>query len=290
MKPSDNPNPPTRYQRREQAATEALRGLVRDLLTDKFPDLAGMEEDFLLSLDIRVNLQADGKLAFEPDLRSQLIAQMEELLEPVEAFRMGAVYDFHEKSHDTIACRPPDAISVFAGYDPFGHPTWTCFDSVSTTAKKKDGSVHVIIQSGKELKTGQLAEFGKSSHAYSVLGQLCLGYLPLPRAYQKIANAPHLALTLQVVECRNSRGEFELKLNILCGGLLSDEFETLLEDTILRPFAAELRNAEQTLSRISEKSEQAWRDQDTHTLSSLLRKIPAFLGRTANQLQASLSD
>ncbi|MEX2606892.1 MAG: hypothetical protein WD708_06060 [Kiritimatiellia bacterium] len=287
MKPFDNSNPRTRYQRREQAAADALRGLVRDLLTDQFPGAADMEEEFILRLYMRVRLNAEGQLRFEPDLRSQLIGQMEEMLETTEAFRMGTVYDFHENSYDAIASRPPDAESVFAGYDPFGHPTWVSFDTVSSGIKKENESVHVIIQSGKELKSRQLAEYGKSSHAYSLLGQLCVGYLPLPAAYQKIANAPRLAVTLQVVESRNSRGGFELHLNILCGGLLIEEFETLLEEPGLHSFACKLREAEQNLSRLSKKAQQAWRHQDTQTLNSILKQIPSFLGRTTNQLQTS---
>lgn len=285
MKPSDNPNPPTRYQRREQAAADALRGLVRDLLTDRFPDAAGLEEDLLLSLNMRVNLQAHGNLQFQPDLRSQLIEQMEDLLQPTEAFRLGTVYDFHEKSHDTPACRPPDAESIFAGYDPFGTPTWTPFSTVASLPGEQEETLQVVVQSGKELKFGQLADYGKSSHAYSILGQLCAGYLPLPGAYQKIANAPHLALSLQVVECRNSRGGFELNLNILCGGLLIEELETLLEESCLRDFASELRKAGEHLFRLSEKAEQAWRHQDTQTLNSLLKRVPSFLGRLAKNLE-----
>ncbi len=249
-----------------------------------------MEEDFILGLNIRVNLQADGKLQFEPDLKSQLLEQMEDLLQPTEAFRMGAVYDFHEKSHDTIACRPPDATSVFTGYDPFGNPTWTPFVSVASLPNEQEKTLHVVIQSGKELKSRQLAEYGKSSHAYSILGQLCAGYLPLPGAYQKIANAPHLALTIQVLECRNSRGGFELNLNILCGGLLIEEFETLLEEPRLREFVSELRKAEEHLFRLSEKAERAWRHQDTQTLNNLLKQVPSFLGRLAKNLAKNLGN
>lgn len=288
MKPPDNPNTLTRYERRERAAADVLRGLVRDFLVDHFPGAANLEEDLLLNLVLRVNPREDGQLRFDPDLRSQLILQMENLLKPAEAFQPGAVFDFYEDSSDTVNSRPPDAVSVFAGYDPFGHPVWTPFETIAPGNAKESESVRVLIQTGKELKSRQLAEYGKSSHDYSILGQLCLGYLPLPAAYQPIANSPRLALTLQVVECRNSRGGFELNLNILCGGLLTEEFETLLQEPGFHTFASELRNAEKMLFRLSEKAKQAWKHQDTHTLNQQLKRVPSFLGRTANQLQKSL--
>ncbi|MDF3129802.1 hypothetical protein P0Y35_11395 [Kiritimatiellaeota bacterium B1221] len=263
-----NPNAPenTRSQRREQAAADALRSFIRDTLQEKFPLLDTEEIDLPLNLSLHISCAESGELQFEPDLRSQVIAQAEAHLNPLGIFQDGTVYDFYDKQPK----RPPSALSAFAGYDAFGHPKWTPVSELK-------------IFRGKELKTEQLSAYGKNDKAFNILGQVTLGPLPVPKAYQPLTGTDSFALTIQIVETRNTRAHFSLELNLLVGGLLPDERDEMLQELPLRQIHQALRALEQEVDLLRHHAEKAWTDQDNKRFNHELQKVPKLLADFANQ-------
>lgn len=275
MQRSDNTKTtePSRTQRRTKAAEDALRSLIRDTLLDKFPALKDSVDELPLTLALKVNCSESGELTFDPELREQVIAQAYSLLQNGDAFQYGRVYDFHEQSHQTPECIPPNATAVFSGYDPFGHPQWSQIDML--LAKKTSAKIF----SGKDLKTEQLQAYGKNDKAFNILGQLILGPLRVPKAYQTLTESTEWALTLQVVETRDAQNHFGLQLNLLAGRLLPDELLSMLEDKGCRALADALATLYESVTRMEQKACEAWSNHDHKRLENILKKVPQILGQ-----------
>lgn len=273
MQAPDNSNPhqPTRAERREKAAADALRSLIRDILLDKFPLLEAEEMDLPLNLSLCLR---GNELSFEPDLRRQVLEQAEAFLKPRETFLPGAVYDFHEQRPQ----RPPDALAVFAGYDPVGHPKWSPVSAVfSESANRK-------IFSGKELKTEQLREYGKDDKRYNILGQVILGPLPVPKAYQQLTGCAEWALTLHIVETRDIKNHFALQLNLLAGNLLPEELDAMIQELPLRDLNRAVLQLQEQVLNLENRAREAWIHQDTRTFNHALQIVPRLLGEFSAQL------
>lgn len=274
MKSTPNPPECTQSQRREKAASDALRALIRDTLLDKFPSLADSPLEIPLQLSLRVTCSDPGTLEFEPGLREQLLTQTEVFLQPRETFQFGTVYDF--QSHTN--CRPPDALAVFAGYDALGHPQWSAVSGILSP------ELPLRIMSGKELKKEQLQACGKNDKAFDILGQVVRGPLPTPKAYQKLTGNPEWALTCQIVECRDSRGHFALRVNLLAAGLLPEELNSLLQETAFHNLGRALSELEEAVYQLEQRSLQAWKHQNHPERAKLLERVPKLLGSFAARL------
>lgn len=277
MQAPDNTNQsePTRSQRREQAAADALRGLIRDILQDKFPDFDLQPAPLSLNLSLELRPGETGALRFTPPLREQMLDQTEVQMGTRQAFLPGTVYDFHAQSHALPGCRPPDARSVFAGYDPLGHPKWS-----PVTDLIRPGETLRIL-SGKDMKSEQLAAFGKNDPAFNILGQLIVGPSPVPEACQPLTGSPEFALSVQIVETRDPRGRFALASNLLCGGLLPDELTTMLQDSTLVHLRAGVVALTDQLARLERQALLAWTHQDRSELNKLLSAVPKLLAACA---------
>jgi hypothetical protein len=274
---NSNPQQSTRSQRREQAAADALRSLIRDTLLDKFPVLA--EEHIEIPLHLSLKLTGEA-LKFTPDLRSQILEQAEAFLAPCESFHPGSVFDFHARTAEAPGCRPPGALDVFAGYDPLGHPKWS-----RLSAMLPEG-LPLKIFSGKELKTEQLLAHGKNDKNYNLLGQLILGPLPVPRVYQNFTESPECALTLQIVEVRDAQAHFSLRVNLLCGKLLAEELEAMIQENPLREVNRALLQLREEVGRLEAQALEAWCHQDSKALSLILKAVPKIFARFSAQMEA----
>jgi len=268
-----DPSSPTRKQRREQAVANALRGLLRDHAGEIFPELEKLEDT--LPLTISLNWNADGSVEFVPDLHSQLTAQLQDLLRKAWPFRSGHVYDIQASVPESPRSRPPSAEHVFAGYDPLGVPLW------SKPAYPEPGDLYADFTPGK------LLHGAKKLPGYALLSQLTLGPFDLPPAFQSITGTPQLSLTLQVVEHRDSGAQYALDLNLLTGGLLPDELEALFQEPAFHPLVSGLRKTEAEVFRLSEKAEDAWRDQNSGRMQEELKRVPGIVRGLAERLNCT---
>lgn len=271
-----NPNESTRSQRREQAAADALRSLIHDTLREKFPQLADLHPDLSLNLSLNIHGNDPGRLTFDPPLRQQVLDQAAACLAPLESFQLGSVYDFQTRHH----CRPPDALSAFAGYDPLGHPKWSPVSDLIPEGQQ------LKIFSGKQLKAEQLRTQGKNDKTFNLLGQLILGPLPVPGPYQKLTASETFALSIQIVETRNARHHFALQLNLLTGTLLPEELDEMLQELPLRHLNQAVMALKHQLEALEHRALAAWEHQDSQTFNSELKKVPRLLTQLGYQLSA----
>jgi hypothetical protein len=272
----------SRTERREQAAADALRGLIRDYLLEKCPDVLEQPEPMTFTLKVELIPGEPGEMSFTPHLRKQLGRQVQTRAPEPLLFEEGAMYDFQEEKTD---CRPSDPSEVFSGYDNMGRPQWTSYTQVLLDARDPDvdqlhvsrGRPLVRHQRGKDLKSEQLGSFGKASRTYSLLGQVTAGFYRLPPAFAKIAGGEKLAFSFQVVETRDAHGKLRLRLNTLAGGLLPVEVNDLLQDRDFRNVAAARDQALKDLARVEEKALAASAMRDSEGFQAAMRRIPGVL-------------
>lgn len=276
----------SRTERREQAAADALRGLIRDYLLEKCPDVLEQSEPMVFTLKVELvpgePAGEPGELSFKPHLRKQLGRQVQTHSPEPLLFEEGAMYDFQEEKTDS---RPSDPSEVFSGYDSMGRPQWTTYTQFLLDARDSDvdqlhqprGRPLVRHQRGKDLKSGQLGSFGKASRAYSLLGQVTAGYYRLPPAFAKTAGGEKVAFSFQVVETRDAHGKLRLRLNTLAGGLLPVEVKDLLQDRDFRTVASVREEAVQALARVEEKALAASAMRDSEGFQAAMRRIPGVL-------------
>ena len=291
----ETPAAPTRsrYERREQASADALRGLIRDFLLEKYPAIMEAGEPLLLSIDLLLEPGEPGALRFEPDLRRQVSEQVQVILAPRDAYEEGAVYDFQQNSPRVPGCRPPEPDAVFAGYDNLGRAKWHSFTQCLLDARDprvdqvagKAGRPVSLLQKGKDLRSEQLSSHGRANKAYSLLGQLSCGTYTLPPAYAKTAGSDKLALTFQVVETRDTCGEFALRLNTLAGGLLSTELNDLLQESSFRSLAAARDHARSKTADTERRAREALAQRDSDGFQRVMRRVPAILQDLANDVE-----
>jgi len=119
-------------------------------------------------------------------------------------FVAGRVYCYHCESSLCDHARPPDHLSVFAGYGPTGQTEWVGFSSllldrgdhrIDAVVDETPEKVVAIRQGPEELKNEQLGVFGRESIIYDIVGQVAAGYLPLPRGREQ----GRTAITIQAV-------------------------------------------------------------------------------------------
>ncbi|MFH1999044.1 MAG: hypothetical protein ABIK28_05140 [Planctomycetota bacterium] len=137
--------------------------------------------------------------------------------EACRSFAKGHVYCYH---CDSIQCEhtsPPDHLSVFSGFTPTGFPVWIDFiskvlevgDPRIDDLVREESEIVALCQSKESLMEELLPVFGKESGLYRILGQLIVGYLPLPRA-----SAGRTVVTVQAVQCLD-QGRPRLFLNLI---------------------------------------------------------------------------
>lgn len=217
----------TRWQRRERAAADALRTFVRDVHEARFGAVAPRSPEIRFDLHLRARPGEAWALTFDPPLADQIAAQLEDARALLGVYREGRVFCHKCESSDCAHAAPPTPLAVFAGYDPMGMPEWKELLQALIEARDErvdrlfDRSPRVLarLQLGRDLRARQLAEFGRASATYSILGQVVAGYFAAPGAPGADA-AGRVALTFQAVETRGPRGGREVRLNTL--GVLPD--------------------------------------------------------------------
>ncbi len=275
----------SRYERREQASADALRGLIRDFLMEKYPALMESKQALNLSIDLVLEPGEPGGLRFTPDLRKQVSEQAMALLAPRDAYEEGAVYDFQQESARGPGCRPAEGDQVFGGYDNLGRPVWKTLTQVLLDAQDprvdaltgRVGRAVALVQLGKELRCQQLSSHGRSNKGYSLLGQVVCGYYGLPPAYVKLAGGAKLAVSLHVVETRDARGQFALRMNTVAGGFLAQEFEDLLKEPALRGLAMAREAMRTKVADLESRGREALIRRDSEAFQKAMRRIPGLL-------------
>ena len=163
-------------------AVHSLASMVRNLLdAQKVPFL---RRPRFMELNLRVPLDArlDG-----PRCATRLVDQVLKLVAEVQknedALVPGSVYSYFSDSAEAEGCCPEEPRQVFDGYGSTGRPKFT--DFVTMAIERKAQGIDALLSGeditlthvcqGRVLRTAQLAEFGKSSPVYRILGQVDAG-------------------------------------------------------------------------------------------------------------------
>jgi hypothetical protein len=218
QEPKEPPAPrPGRSERREAAAKDALRTLIRDSAERAFGHHAIPAVPFDLTVRVSVNPAGGWDLKADPSLQDQLHHQLADMSADHESFIPGRVHCFRCNSSTCEHAAPTSPLEVFKGYTQTGSPQWQELTQALIDLKDdrvdrlygRHSAVVAAVVNGSALKSSQLTSFGKASKTYAVLGQVVAGYFTS-------GETDRFAITFQFVEIRRARGVVGLRLNTLC--------------------------------------------------------------------------
>jgi hypothetical protein len=224
----------------------SLSEMLKRLLDSKKVHFLRRPRYMELNLKIPVDADRDGSRC-----ASQMVDQLLALVDAVEknetALVPGSVYCYFHESAEAEGCRPTEPRQVFDGYGSTGRPKFTDFVTMAIERKAKgieglvggdEGTLTHVTQ-GRVLRTAQLAEFGKASPVFRVLGQVDAGLFAVRGTDSKAA------FSFQVLLGKDLQGLPVLRLHPvgMCDVMtLADQsvpqilrrFQGDLEDAVLR--------------------------------------------------------
>jgi hypothetical protein len=205
--------------RQGRKAGEALRAIVRDLLSRK-PG-GHLIESSLSELDLHLRLELDDEQGSSDRLARALIdsldRQLDDAIQQAAVFRPGHAYCHRCRSATCDHSLPPSGRHVFAGYQPTGMPRWVEFGQLCLDNRHPDvdrlyarpPALLTRVHGRGELHGGILDAF--KNRGYELLGQVTAGFYSVAAPAQPGREV--LALTIQAAASRNRRGAIRLGLN-----------------------------------------------------------------------------
>ncbi|MGQ9661133.1 MAG: hypothetical protein ACUVWX_02205 [Kiritimatiellia bacterium] len=282
-----------RFQRREQAILDALRGFIRDYAFQHYGARAASGRKGEIELRVTVEPEKGWQVAFEPELGMQVQTHIEDLLASYGIYQRGHVYCFRCGSASCHHSRPESPLHVFRGYSATGIPEWQ--ELVQTFVDARDERIDTLfaeppavvaaVQLGRQLRQNQLTAFGRSSKTYAILGQVVAGYWHLPRKWTDSVQADRLAITFQAVEIRPAPGVIGLRINPVVGGLAFAQWDELLVSVLAECVGHPLKVATEHLEIIEREILVARQGGRTVELRRGLRRVPHVLGELARALE-----
>ncbi len=145
----------------------------------------------------------------------QILKRVREVREHERALVPGSVFCYFAGRADATTSRPTEPRQVFDGYGSTGRPEFT--DFVTMAIERKDEGIddllagedmvltHVTL--GRVLRTQQLAEFGRESAVYKILGQVDAGL------FRVMGQDRKAAFSFQLVRGTTLEGKPRLRLH-----------------------------------------------------------------------------
>ena len=192
----------------------SLSAMLKSLLDSKEVHFLQRPRHMELTFKVPVDAGRDGSRC-----ASQLVDQVLALIEDVQKNEMalapGSVYCYFHESAEAEGCRPTEPRQVFDGYGSTGRPKFTDFVTMAIERKTKgieglvggDDVTLTHVTQGRVLRTAQLAEFGKTSPVFRVLGQVDAGLFAVRGSDSKAA------FSFQVLLGKDLRGLPVLRLH-----------------------------------------------------------------------------
>jgi hypothetical protein len=286
--------PLDRSRRRERAAIDALRTLIRDRAMDRFGARRDWSTAVRFSFGVRVDPADSWALAFDPPFDAQLERQLVDAEAAWGVFVPGSVYCFRCATASCEHSAPPAPGTVFRGYSSTGVPEWYEFSQALIEANdervdqvfEKPPKTLCLVQTGHELRDRQLSSFGRASHSYAILGQVVTGMFPLPASMAGNRSGVVTAVTAQAVETRGARGQVQVKLNTVVGGLTPEQWIELQgsewQPALVRAIGEARAGMESVEGRLRVAREAGRTGAD---LSAIFRDVPRMLHRFARTVE-----
>ena len=137
------------------------------------------------------------------------------------SLRTGRVFCFFCETTECIHALPRESDEVFDGYAPTGRPRWVDLPTLLLEARdpRVDGlydgeDLVALVETGKRLRSDLIAEFGRRSGTYELLGQVAAGFFD-GRGSNRGPRAEKVAATFQVVRTDPGDGKIHLHLNAI---------------------------------------------------------------------------
>jgi hypothetical protein len=196
------------------SAIEALSVMTESLLRAEGVDFLSWPRFVEVNVRVPLDARRDGAEAAAAAME-QVLRRVQEVRQHDRALVPGAVYCFFNESAEVADSRPQSPREVFDGYSSTGRPVFT--DFVTMAIERKDPGIDDLlagkdvilthVTQGRVLRTAQLAEFGKQSPVYCVLGQVDAGLFPVLGAERKAA------YSFQVLRGTTLEGKPRLRLH-----------------------------------------------------------------------------
>lgn len=205
------------------AAVRALSAMAESLLQVEGVDLLSRPRFLDLNLRIPLDVKRDGIRA-SARVVEQILARVHEVRAHERALVPGAVYCFFHERADVDSARPADPRQVFEGYSSTGRPQFTDFVTRMIESKAPgidemlagEESVVAAVTMGRVLRTAQLAEFGKASPVFRILGQVDAGLFPT------LSGSAKAAFSFQLLLGTTIEGKPRLKIHAVGAVDLTD--------------------------------------------------------------------
>ncbi len=264
------------------SAVRSLSQMAQDLLDIEGVDMLGRPRFMDVQVRIPLDAKRDGGRSASM-LVEQILRRVQEVREHDRALVPGSVYCYFSESADAESSRPAEPRHVFDGYTSTGRPQFT--DFVTMAIERKDDGIDALLDGqdvvvthvslGRVLRTAQLAEFGKSSPVYKILGQVDAGLYP-------VVNGPHkAAFSFQLLRGSTLEGKPRLRVHSVSAVDLTDLADPSVAE-ILRRFQQRL-DAE-SLRLAAKESKGTTEEEEEEFVLPLLQELAKRLsGRAKRQ-------
>lgn len=197
--------------------------MTQGLLEVEGVDLLGRPRYVDITLRVPLDIRRDGQKA-AADTVEQIFRRVREVREHDKALVPGSVYCYFNETASADSCRPDHPRKIFDGYSSTGRPQFT--DFLTMAIERKDPGVEELaaggdlivthVSMGRLLRSQQLAEFGKTSPVFRILGQVDAGLYPL------LNSADKAAYSFQVLRGATLEGKPRFRLHSIGAADLSD--------------------------------------------------------------------
>lgn len=172
----------------------SLSSMAQGLLEVEGIDFLSRPRWMDVKVRIPLDMRRDGSKA-AAKVVEEVLRRVREVKENERALEPGAVYCYFSESSKGESSRATDIRQVFDGYGSTGRPVFS--DFVTMAIERKDAGITELLAGedmivtrvtmGRVLRTAQLAEFGKASPVYRILGQVDAGLFPVLNSKERAA-------------------------------------------------------------------------------------------------------
>lgn len=267
---------PRKKPAKRRTATEPLERAYRDLerwVRQRLTDAIGPDGELPPFLDIRVSLplrlRGQGREAAEQRFRNDAERELARWIEQFELDRLG-YQNGHVFCHwcQAPVCEhssPPDARSIFVGYEATGTPQWREF--TSWVVDRRDERVDQLFAdrpvplalyvAGEELEGELLPDFRRGP--IRIACQAVAGLFQVPAAPGSHARWETMAVTVQLVERRLGGGDPSYSLNVISSVPDGHHLPTLLDQNVSRLLSRFVASLHTELRRLEDEFRSAKR-------------------------------
>ena len=215
-------------------AIRSLSSMAEGLLQVEGIDV--LSRPRFMDIEVRIPLDRRDASKSASQVLERILQRVKEVRDNDRALVPGSVYSYFSESAQGEECRPKELREVFDGYTSTGRPNFTDFVTMAIERKQDGidellgGEDHVLthVTMGRVLRTAQLAEFGKSSPVFQILGQVDAGL------YSVMNSSTKAAFSFQLLRGATLEGLPRLRVHAVGAADLMDLADPSIANTLSR--------------------------------------------------------